>query len=226
MMERSLTILRWSAGLGTALASAVLIALTLSHSGYLGATGAAIDHSAERIVDLLMARSPDRRTTAELTKTKGRSARAGLPAAPATPDSERMLGKTFPPDNLSQVMKAPEELLASGPWPEQISELPEIGGPFALGETPFQGVTPPGTGIRGPGWIGDGFGGGGSSGGGSGGGSSGGGSSGGGEGGTVPPPPVVAAIPEPSTWITMTLGVLLCAGSLRRRNRLVRRAIA
>ena len=137
-----------------------------------------------------------------------------------------MLGKTFPPDQLAQAMKAPEDLLASGPWPEQITQLPEIGGPFALGETPFQGVTPPGTGIRGPGWIGDGFGGGGSSGGGSGGGSSGGGSSGGGEGGTVPPPPVVAAIPEPSTWVTMTLGVLLCAGSLRRRNRRVRRAIA
>ena len=216
-MERSLTILRWSGGLATALATVVLIVLTLSHSGYLGGASAVIDNSAERIVDLLMARSPDRRTTAELTKSKEHSARAGLPGAPATPDSERMLGKTFPPDNLAQVMKAPEELLASGPWPEQITELPQIGGPFALEETHFQGVMPPGTGIRGPGWIGDGFG--------SSGGSSSGGSSGGGEGGTVPPPPVVAAIPEPSTWVTMILGTLLCAASMRRRNRRIRRAI-
>ena len=35
-MERSLTILRWSAGLAATLATVSLITLSLSHSGYLG----------------------------------------------------------------------------------------------------------------------------------------------------------------------------------------------
>lgn len=224
MMERSVTILRWSAGLAISLAAVALIALSLTHAGYLKDTSSVVASSVERIASLLNARSPGSRTAAELTKQKEHSGRAEMPGAPEIQETERMLGKTFGPDDLEHVLRKPEELLAGGPMGEQVIELPpELGGPFELAETQFAVGMPTGGGIGGPGWIIGGSGGGGSSGGGSGGGD---GVGGGGGRGPALPPSAIPAIPEPSTWATMILGVLLCAASMRRRNRRFRRALA
>lgn len=222
MKERShrVTISRWSAGLAISLAAVGMVALSLGYAGYIGNTGSFIDNPVERIAGLLKARSPGNRTDAKLTKSKARS---GSTELPLVPESERMLGKIFPPDDLEHVLRRPEELLAGNPSIEQLIELsPELSTPDDFAETQLAGVMPSSGGIGGPGWfIGGGSGGGGSSGGG-------GGGAGGGGGDQPPalPPSAVPAIPEPSSWAMMILGVLLCAASMRRQNRWVRLARA
>ncbi len=75
-----------------------------------------------------------------------------------------------------------------------------------------------GTGGGGAGGGGGGTGGGGTGGGGggTGGGGTGGGGGGTGGGGTNPPPPIVPAIPEPSTWLMLLMGFAVTGMALRR----------
>ncbi len=185
---------------------------------------------AQRVTDTLNAligRSPGEREVGRLNKmTKG--GKSAGPRGRANGPTQRALGKVFDtPEGQARVLPGddgldpgviatPDEVLAQGPAGTGAG-TPGIGIPGAgVGGPDFSGAPSPvlpGIGggggiIAPPGSIG------------------GGGGPGGGGGGGTPPvivnPPApgpVPAVPEPSTWAMLLLGMAACGAMLRRRPR-------
>lgn len=157
------------------------------------------------IASLLNARSPGKRTEAELTRSKQVDRRSGVPAELQAEETERVLGKVFPPVADDHLVATPEELLGQYFPAEQGAALSDNNGEGQLAGIPLAISEYAGAG-------GGGIGGGSSSGGGS----SGGGASSG--GGGLIPPEQIPAVPEPSTWALMLLGAAMCGASMRRQR--------
>jgi hypothetical protein len=173
----------------------------------------------QSVYELLGARSPGERTSAELTKAK-RQKQAPRAGARAAKPSQRALGKinspalAVGPEPLADSLSEPQSIFSE---PLTLQEPLELVGLFPEIDLPGGALGGP-AGSSGPGGV---IGGGGSGGG------SGSGGDGGGEAaeqpGEVNPPvaainPPVSAVPEPATWTMMILGFGLCAAALRRRS--------
>jgi hypothetical protein len=193
----------------TALAVAGLIALSTGQTRDLSLSGSSPRELINGIAGLLDARSPGSRTKAELTKSKQSDRALYAPAESVGGETERVLGKTFPPDTDDLPLGTPEELLSQHNPENQIFEVPAgTGDVWELAQTSPDGAIPTSGGSNGGGWI-------------IGGSSGGGGPGGGGVGGQPPVPPgPVPSVPEPSTWAMMLLGAAMCGASMRRRNRI------
>jgi hypothetical protein len=164
-------------------------------------TAEAVGNRAKAVADLLAERSPGQRSVAELTKTaKSANESRDTPPAPAT---EHALGKVFPPQSgplqpggLSPFVAPMEGPLSTPPLSLAFGP-PGVGGegpPMASFAPPGGGgvLLPPGGPIT-----------------------------------SAPPtnspptvlPPEVPAVPEPSTWAILIVGLAMCAGALRRSRR-------
>lgn len=159
-----------------------------------------VARQAEKLADLLDARSPGKRQVGELTKLKARL----LESASPLPPEERALGKVFPPRARSDGLPDLPETLAIPLFDSTAGAplslplfLPETvpatgGGSAFLPSEPGAGgfILPPA-----------------------------------GQTAVNPPPPTslpgepeVPAVPEPSTWAIMIIGFAMCAAAMRRRK--------
>ncbi|MGB7408352.1 MAG: PEP-CTERM sorting domain-containing protein [Pontixanthobacter sp.] len=170
-------------------------------------------------------RSPGERMDALLLKGKAGKGKSGgmnsrRLAAGEEPE-QRALGKIFDTpaeESVGEIIDTPAEAIAAPAFAEPaLASAVGFPAPFGVpGGVPVGGI---GTPIGGGGGGSGGGGGGGGSGGGGGGGSGGGGGdTGGGGGGGDNPGDMVGAIPEPTTWILMLLGLFSTAAEMRRRN--------
>lgn len=167
-------------------------------------------------LSVFASRSPGERRAGALLQSKQAYAAAHKPggAAGAVPPSERVLSNVRSRPPVGPLGDVPTFGLPAGVVPAGPAEaVPGEGASDAPFAAPFTG------GVGGPFAAGIFPGGGGVGGGGAGGGGTGGGGGGGGVigGGT---PPVLPAIPEPTTWAMMLLGFLGIGASLRHRRRL------
>ena len=177
----------------------------------MGAAGQAMLQTSNALKDFL-GRSPGERGTTDLLKGKSKSAGGDKQLARAEPTPvQRALGKIFD--------QPVEDVASLGALPPVVSLADEIVNAVAPGSALPPLASGPGIFIPGTG-----------SGGGGGGGGTGGGPGGGGGGGggviiTPPPvPPVINAVPEPSTWALLILGFGAIGASIRRANVTSRRA--
>lgn len=152
-------------------------------------------------VQAFLGRSPGERGATDILKGKARRGLADSTNARSEPKpTQRALGKVF--DEPLQSLAGP---LAPAP---AVAFLPLDGNSAALALPAMAMPVPIGSGIFSPvtGGIpsGGGFVGGG------------GGSGGTGDGSLPPAPPVVAAVPEPSTWLLLLIGFAAVGASIRR----------
>ena len=175
----------------------------------MGAAGRMIQQTSDAL-NSFIGRSPGERGATDILKGKARRAGLDNEGTPvSTNPAQRALGKIFdnPADNLIAA-STPEPVVVS--FPDGI-----FGAPIASSSGAVAPVTG-GSGGGGGGGIG-GIGGGG-------GGIGGGGGGGGAIAGPAPVPPVISAVPEPSTWALLIFGFGAIGASLRRANALSRRA--
>ena len=200
-MTGILSFFRSKIRVGAAAVAILLLALMSVTIPALSGDGGNVLAQTSDALDRFTGRSPGERGETDILKGKvrkladrlfGRRSNGGEP-------EQRALGKIFdtpPEDAIKELSSTPGPLALTAPPPTGLLPLGDTGG------------TPAGSDGGQPGFPG-------------------------GIGTVVPPvtsvtptdptspgvPPPVAAVPEPGTWVTMMLGLALCAAALRRRRR-------